>query len=54
MPMCSTASGVRSARARAVCSAASTGPIPHTNVSKRRDVGELALGRGDDEHARGA
>src|SRR5439155_17440142 len=36
MPMWSTASTRRSARARAVCSAASTGPIPQQKVSASR------------------
>src|SRR5690242_1642912 len=36
MPTCSTASGDRSASMRAVCAAASIGPMPQQNVSNRR------------------
>src|SRR3954466_13047785 len=36
MPTCKTASGFRAASARATEIAASTGPMPHTCVSKRR------------------
>ena len=50
IPTWTTASGVRSASARAVCSAASTGPIPQQKRVEPVEERELALGGRDDEH----